>query len=169
MLCRCPNPHRPIQHQIPAQLYSLSDPAKPALSGQAQHLRSCDPVVANDSFAYVTLRSGTPCGTATDGLYTYDITDITNPVLLNTLEMSTPSGLAVTGKIVYVCRKTNGLSIVDVTKTTEPVILKTIEDADFEDVIVYQNLLICYVSTGIRMYDISAPENPVYISTVANN
>ncbi len=150
-------------------IYSLADPAKPTLTGQAQHFRSCDPVVANDSFAFVTLRGGTPCGPVTDGLYTYNILDLTNPVLISTLEMTTPSGLGLNGNIVYVCRKTNGLSVVDVSNIAKPTIRKTMEDADdYEDVIVYDKLLICYVNTGIRLYDISIADNPVYISTVAN-
>lgn len=149
-------------------IYSLADPANPKLTGQAQHFRSCDPVVANDSFAFVTLRGGTACGPATDGLYTYTILDLTKPVLISTLEMSTPSGLGLNGNIVYVSRKTNGLSVVDITNTAKPIIRKTLEDAGFEDVIVFGNLLICYVHTGIRLYDITTPDNPVYINTVAN-
>lgn len=149
-------------------IYSLTNPAKPSLSGQAQHLRSCDPVVANSTFAFVTLRSGTPCGTATDGLYTYNISNVVSPVLVSTLEMSTPSGLALNDSFVYVCRKTNGLSIINVSDVMKPTMVKTIEDADFEDVIVYDKLLICYVSTGIRLYDISTPDNPVFIKNIAN-
>ncbi len=149
-------------------IYSLENPAKPTLTGLAQHLRSCDPVVANDSFAFVTLRGGTPCGSATDGLYVYNIQDITNPVQVSLLEMSTPSGLALNGNIVYVCRQTNGMSVINANKTAEPVMVKTIEEADFRDAIVYNQLLICYVSTGIRLYDISVADNPVFISSVAN-
>ena len=149
-------------------IYSLADPANPTFIGQAQHFRSCDPVVANDSFAFVTLRGGTSCGPVTDGLYTYNILDLTNPVLISSLEMSTPSGLALNRNLVYVCRKTNGLSIVNVSDVAKPTILKTMEDASFEDVIVYGDLLICYVSDGLRLYDISTADNPVFISTVNN-
>ena len=149
-------------------IYSLADPAKPALLGQAQHFRSCDPVVANDSFAFVTLKGGSRCGPVTDGLYTYNVLDLTNPVLISSLEMSTPSGLALNGKILYVCREAEGMSVVNVANAISPSIKKTIPDADFKDVIVYNNLLICYVSTGIRLYDVTIPDNPVYISSVAN-
>ena len=33
----------------------------PAKVGEFTHARSCDPVIADDNFAYVTLHSGTPC------------------------------------------------------------------------------------------------------------
>ncbi len=149
-------------------IYSLTDPAKPKLLGQAQHLRSCDPVVANDSFAFVTLKGGTPCGPVTDGLYTYDVLDLTKPVLISTLELSTPGGLALNGKMVYVCRGEEGLSVIDATDVKQQTIKKTIAEADFKDAIVYDNLLICYVSDGIRLYDVTKPDDPVYISSVAN-
>ena len=45
-------------------LLSLADPAKPLLLGSVAHLRSCDPVVANDSVAFVTLRGSGRCGAA---------------------------------------------------------------------------------------------------------
>ena len=124
--------------------------------------------MANDSFAFVTLKGGSRCGPVTDGLYTYNILDLTNPVLISSLEMSTPSGLALNGTTLYVCRESDGLSVVDVSAVANQSVKKTLTDADFKDVIVYDKLLICYVSTGIRLYDITAPDNPVYISTVLN-
>src|SRR5688500_2246712 len=33
-------------------IYSIDNPAKPVLKGEARHGRSCDPVVANDSVYY---------------------------------------------------------------------------------------------------------------------
>ncbi|MEM9987362.1 MAG: hypothetical protein AAF804_19895, partial [Bacteroidota bacterium] len=43
-------------------IYSLSDPNEPNYVSEFQHVRSCDPVVVEGDFAYVTLRGGTPCG-----------------------------------------------------------------------------------------------------------
>ena len=39
-------------------IYSIADPDVPVLLGEARHTRSCDPVVANDSIAFVTLKIG---------------------------------------------------------------------------------------------------------------
>ncbi len=150
-------------------IFSLVDPARPALAGQAQHLRSCDPVVANDTVAFVTLRGGSPCGPATEGLYTYDITDSSNPELQTIFELSSPAGLALNQTVLYVCRKEMGLSVLDVSNAKAPKLLLTITNASFEDAIVYDTLLICYVSNGIRLYDISKPAYPVFINEVANN
>lgn len=149
-------------------IYSLADPANPKELSEVAHFRSCDPVVANDTMAFVTLRGGTPCGPATDGLYIHDIKNVTNPVLLSVLEMATPSGLALNDSIVYVCQQNNGLSIVNVQNSKAPILRGKIENVYFEDAIVYEKLLICYVSTGINLYDITEAANPVFISTVAN-
>lgn len=148
-------------------IYSLSDPKNPKLLGTASHVRSCDPVVANDSIAFVTLRGGSFCGPATDGLYIHDIKDILKPELLKLVELPTPSGLGLNDSILYVCQLSNGMSVMNVKKPSEPVLIKKIDDAYFNDVIVYNDLLICYVNTGIRLYDITDAENPVYINLVS--
>jgi hypothetical protein len=142
-------------------IYSLDNPASPKKLGEARHLRSCDPVVANDSMSYVTLRGGTACGPATDGLYTYNITDLSKPVQKSLLQLSNPYGLGLTDSIVYVCRGDKGLTVVNVKQSNAPKETKTIKDAEYYDVIPYDQILICYVKTGILLYDISNPGNPV--------
>ena len=39
-------------------IYNLSNPDNPVQDGQFNHVRSCDPVIADEKYAYVTLRSG---------------------------------------------------------------------------------------------------------------
>lgn len=136
-------------------IYSLADPATPKLLGSATHLRSCDPVVVNDSIAYVTLRGGTRCGPAEDGLYTYTITDVTNPVQRSLLKLSNPYGLGLKDTVVFVCRGQNGLTAVNMKNPGTPASMYTLTDANYMDVIPYDDILICYVNTGIILYDIS--------------
>jgi hypothetical protein len=136
-------------------IYSISNPAQPVKLGSARHVRSCDPVVANDSVAYVTLRGGTPCGPAQDGLYIYDIKNIMTPVQKSLLNLSNPYGLGLRDSVVFVCRGQSGLSVVNAKKANAPVVMQTLRDGSYFDVIPYNNLLICYVETGVIMYDIS--------------
>lgn len=149
-------------------IYSITKPATPELLGQASHVRSCDPVVANDSIAFVTLRGNTVCGPATDGLYIHNIKDITKPVLIKTVEMPTPHGLGLKDSLLYICQQENGLSVYNVKHPESPVLRTTIEDDYFNDVIVYNNLLICYVQSGLKLFDISKPAAPKVLSTVMN-
>ena len=149
-------------------IYSVADPDVPVLLGEARHTRSCDPVVANDSFAFVTLRGNQPCGPAEDGLYIYNIKNLLVPSLVNKHLMPTPHGLGIRDSILYVCQKDNGMSIFNISNPASPVLRRKIADKVFEDVICYGDLLICYVSTGLALYDISNATDPVSISVVNN-
>lgn len=149
-------------------IYSISNPAKPALLGSASHVRSCDPVVANDTIAFVTLLGGRTCGPAQDGLYIHYIKDLTKPVLIKNEPIPTPNGLGLSDSILYVCQKANGMSIYNVSKPATPVFRKKINTYTFEDVIPYNNLLICYISNGLVLYDISNKENPVELNVINN-
>lgn len=123
--------------------------------GEARHVRSCDPVVANDTAAYVTLRSGNACGVGEDGLYIYDIKEVDKPVQQSLLRISQPLGLGLKDTVVFVCRMQDGLTLVNVKDPSDPKEMYTIKEADYRDVIPYDDLLICYVSTGLLLYDIS--------------
>jgi hypothetical protein len=149
-------------------IYSLANPAAPVKLGEARHVRSCDPVVANDSIAFVTLLGNQVCGPAQSGLYIYNITNLTSPTLIKTNLMNTPVGLGLADSILYVCQKSNGMSIFNVSNPAVPILRKTITTQTFEDVIPYNNLLICYISTGLILYDISNRANPVQVALINN-
>lgn len=149
-------------------IYSIDTPAIPSKVGEAKHGRSCDPVVATDSVAYVTLKGSTICGPAEDGLYIHDIKNIFKPVLKNTVKVSTPEGLGLQDTTLYVCCNANGLHIYNVSDPYKPVERKVLSDANYKDVITYGNLLICYVTTGILIYDITNPIKPVTLQLVLN-
>jgi hypothetical protein len=140
-------------------IYSIANPAAPTKLGSALHLRSCDPVVANDTVSYVTLQGNTRCGPAESGLYIYDIKNISSPNLMKLMPLTSPFGLGLVDTVVFVCRGNEGLTAVNVKKPTEPKILYTKTDASYLDVIPYEDLLICYVNTGILIYNISDLKN----------
>lgn len=148
-------------------IYSIDTADKPRLIGEARHARSCDPVVANDSVAFVTLKSGTSCGTATSGLYIHDIRNITNPVLKKTIELPEPVGLGLQDSVLYVCCGNQGLKVFNVKKPYAPGLITTKTDGNFVDVIPYNGSLICFVQDGIILYDISNPVSPVFVKKIA--
>lgn len=149
-------------------VYSMVDPKKPKQEGSVQHIRACDPVVANDTLAYVTLRSGVVCGGNQDILNVYDIKSSSTPQLLTTVNMKSPYGLGIRDKALYVCEGKNGMTLLDLTDAAKPIIKKTFTDDIFYDVIPYQDVLIAYVEKGVSFYDISNPLNPVLLSAVKN-
>ncbi|HKZ66869.1 MAG TPA: hypothetical protein VJ111_10955 [Chitinophagaceae bacterium] len=147
-------------------IYSITNPSNPVKLGEARHVRSCDPVVANDTIAYVTLQGGSACGPAQDGLYIYDIKEITAPVQKSLFPISAPLGLGLKDSVVFVCRGSSGLSLINVKNPSSPKLMYTVDDGDFKDVIPYDELLICYVSTGLQIYDISNLNKIVKVGTV---
>jgi hypothetical protein len=149
-------------------IYSLNNPENPQYLGSASHVRSCDPVVANDTIAFVTLRGGTGCGAVTEGLYSYDVRNLLNPALLNILSLQTPYGLGLKNNTLFVCGGSNGLYVVNVANPNSPQTIQTITGNNFRDVIPYNNMLICFVTDGIALYDISNTSNIQLIKKLSN-
>lgn len=86
-----------IGSQDAMYIYDVANAELPKLLSQSNHFRACDPVVANDTNAYVTLHSNATCGGAVNELKTYNIEDVENPILLNTRGLTQPKGLSLYG------------------------------------------------------------------------
>lgn len=149
-------------------IYSLQTPGRPQLVGEAKHARSCDPVVANDSVAFVTLKGDGWCGPAENGLYIHDIKNIMAPALKKMVPLPSPVGLGLQDNILYVCCGSAGLKVFDVTEPYAPTLLTTKTDANFVDVIPYNGTLICFVQNGLVLYDITKPAEPVLVKQLQN-
>ena len=149
-------------------IYSIDTASSPRLVGEAKHARSCDPVVVNDSVAFVTLKSTGNCGPAKAGLYIHDITNILQPVLKNTVELPDPGGLGLQDSILYVCCGSSGMKIFNVKNPYKPVLIATKSDSNYLDVIPYNGMLICDVIDGLVLYDITKPAQPVMIKKITD-
>ncbi len=149
-------------------IYSLEQPSAPKLIGEAKHGRSCDPVVANDSVSYSTLKGSTFCGPATSGLYVYDVRNLSAPVLTKLIPLNEPIGLGMADSALYVCNANEGLKVYDIKDAYFPIEKSTVPGPGFIDVIPYDNLLICWTATGINLYDITNQLTPVFIKNIAN-
>lgn len=149
-------------------IYSIDTASKPRLIGEAKHGRSCDPVVANDSVSYSTLKGNSFCGPATSGLYVYDIKNINNSLLKKTITINEPVGLGLAGSALYVCNSGGGMNVYDVSAPYNPIEKQTITGGYFIDVIPYNDLLICWTKDGIRLYDITNRLQPQFIKNIAN-
>jgi len=152
-------------------IFNIDDPANPQKLSEAISptvMRRCDPVVAKDSVAYATLRTNGACGGIISVLAFYDIKDVKHPVQRNTLPVSEPYGLGYSGNTLYVCDKFRGLMVFDIAQAYDPVFIRNVgaASAGFIDVIPYNNILVCWVSSGIILYDISSPQNPTLIKQI---
>lgn len=149
-------------------IYNISNPTAPTYVSTYIHGTACDPVVVDGDYAYITLRSGTPCNTALNQLEVVDIKTLTNPVLKHTVEMSNPHGLGKWGDVLYVCDGNAGLKVMDA-KTPEtipanPVVQVTSINAT--DVIPFNNRLLMIGTDGLYQYDISNPLQINYLSRI---
>lgn len=151
-------------------IFSLTNPEKPTKLAQADYIvrMSCDPVVAKDSTAYATLNSTGPCGGGISQLVVYNIKDITKPLLQRALPLTGPFGLGISDSALYVCDGQAGMNVYNIRNTYNPQLLRTITGETFYDVIPYGNILICQVSSGIALYDISTRHQPVFLSRILN-
>jgi hypothetical protein len=152
-------------------IYNITNPIAPFQESEVQHITKCDPVVANDTVAYLTLRSGTTCRTNINigELQVYNTKNtLVNPNLTMNIPMATPLGLGIANKTLFVCNQEKGLAVFNITKAYAPVLLQTYSGEIFMDVIPYNNTLVCMLKDGIAYYDISDPTNLIKLSTVKN-
>jgi len=70
-----------------------TDPGSPRHVGDFQHARTIDPVVAQNDIAYVTLREdpSSPFNEIVNQMNVIDISDMTQPTLLDTIPMQGPA------------------------------------------------------------------------------
>lgn len=145
-----------IGSQSAMYVYSIADPEVPVLLGAASHVRSCDPVVANDTFAYVTVRSGSNCGGNVNALMVYSLTNIMQPRQLNTVALENPWGLGISGNRLFVCNGSNGLNTYDITNPAKPSLVRKLQTESFYDVIITPDrMLIAMIQDGMALYQIS--------------
>ncbi len=150
-------------------IYSLSSPGTPVLEGQAQHVRACDPVVANDSMAYVTVRTGSNCGGATNALLVYNIRNLANPVQVATIQLSNPSGLGLgANNRLYVCDGAAGLKVFSIFDPENPTLQKTITGHTFNDIIALDDLLVCGIEDGTALFTVAPGDDIQFAARIAD-
>jgi hypothetical protein len=138
-------------------IYSLTDPVNPQWVSTYWHRSSCDPVVVQDDYAYVTLRTGTFCPSDVNQLDVVDLHDIAGPELLKSYPMFNPHGLGIDDHILFICDGDAGLKIFD---AEDPLNITSHELAHFKDINTYDviptgNILLMIGNDGLYQYDYS--------------
>ncbi len=146
-------------------IYNIDNPEFPEYLSSVEHFTACDPVVANETTAFVTLWSDLGCGNNVNQLEVYDVTEITNPVLLSTRELTEPKGLGLFGNYLIVCD--DEIKIFDISDPTNTVLVHNIDRLAF-DVIIQGDLLIAIGEMGVYQYrlDTSDITNTTSLSTI---
>ena len=135
-------------------IYDVKNPELPKRMSASEHFRSCDPVVANNDYAYVTLHSTAVCGGSINELQTYDIKNIEAPILLNTRGLDRPKGLSLYYNYLIVCDASD-VKIFDVTNPINSIFIKSIPVALGIDVIIRENHLFIISENGLFQYQLN--------------
>ena len=99
----------------------------------------------------------------------YDIKNINAPELKKTIPINGPIGLGMADSALYVSCANEGLKVYSISDVYNPQERKTIPGYHFIDLIPYDDLLICWVSDGIILYDIADRLKPVFITHITNS
>ena len=136
-------------------VYNISNPDQPVQSGQFSHVRSCDPVISDGKFAYVTLRSGTRCQGFTNELDVLSLNTMADPSLLKVYPLTNPFGLSKDGNILFICDGRDGLKLYDATDVRNLKSITTISGPDTYDVITANGRALVVAKDGLYQYDYS--------------
>jgi hypothetical protein len=150
-------------------IYDITNPSNPAAMGQFSHVRSCDPVIADDDYAFVTLRSGTTCQGFNNQLDILDIKYLSSPTLLKTYQMTNPHGLSKDGNLLFICDGKDGLKIYDCTNLNDLQLVKRFKELNTYDVIAMNGIAILVAEDGLYQFDYTNKNNIRMISRIAIN
>ncbi|WP_430816364.1 LVIVD repeat-containing protein [Carboxylicivirga sp. RSCT41] len=145
-------------------IYSLSNPEFPEMLSGVQHFTACDPVIANDTHAFVTLHSNTMCGNNINLLEIYDISKITEPVLVSSRNLISPKGLGLYGNYLIVCD--DEVKIFDISDPNESKLINSINIEAF-DVIIRGNTLIAIGDDGLYQLELENTQTGLSYSTLS--
>ena len=135
-------------------IYDISTPTAPKYLSSYSHVYSCDPVVVQGNYAYVTLNSeNTFCGRNNNRLDIIDISNLSEPVNVAEYGMESPKGLGVDNDLLFLCD--DGLKLYDISNKENITLLQQLS-IKATDVIPNDSILIVTGSEGIYQYDYSS-------------
>nr|WP_321236631.1 hypothetical protein [uncultured Psychroserpens sp.] len=146
-------------------IYSVQNPETPEYLSDVQHFTACDPVVANATHAYVTLHADIGCGTIINVLEIYDVTNVLQPVLISSRDLTKPIGLGLYNDYLIVCD--DEVKIFDISNPENTTLVHAINRNAF-DVIVNNDTLILIGTNGLYQYSLNpnSIQNTEELSTI---
>jgi len=136
-------------------IYNIDQPESPRFVSEFAHSLGCDPVIANDKYAYVTVREGTACRRdqiESNNLITLDISNISNPIETSNQWMINPRGLTFFKGDLYVGEGAAGMKKFNLDDPSSPVLEKFYDDIPANDMIGLEDVMIVTRNEGIFQY-----------------
>tara|TARA_B100001250_G_C19770882_1_gene777124 strand:+ start:278 stop:1084 length:807 start_codon:yes stop_codon:yes gene_type:complete len=156
-----------IGTQSGMHIYSLEKREKPSWISTYEHITSCDPVVVQGDYAYVTLRGGAECQNFNNQLDIIDISELEQPSLFKTYPMINPHGLGIDDNCLFITEGEYGLKMYDITNIDDIILKKHFKDISSIDVIPFMDVLMVIGSDGFHQYNYDCELGEIeYISTI---
>lgn len=134
-------------------MYDIANAPNVNFISSYSHIVSCDPVVANNKYAYVTLHSDQNnnfCRNNINQLDIVNIEDLTQPFIANSFPLIKPLGLGLYGDTLLVCD--NGIKVFDVNDPKNLKLLNAIEEVPAVDIIPNGDVMIIATTEGLKQY-----------------
>lgn len=149
-------------------IYDITLPTSPVSRTFFTHARSCDPVIVDDTLAYVTLRSGTTCGGTVNVLDVVNVKNLTKPVQVISYGMNNPHGLGKDGDLLFICDGSAGLKVYDASnpKTITSNLIYSYPSIQAFDVIPLGDVLVLIGDNGLYQYSYSNVKNITLLSSI---
>ncbi|HOE11930.1 MAG TPA: hypothetical protein PLQ35_13415 [bacterium] len=150
-------------------IFSLANPAQPALVSQIPVVQTYDLSVVGNRLYIVMHGEGTQSNPNPLNFWIVDVTNPANPVVLKRLHVGEAAqGVHATEKWVGIATSHEGVWIVDPNAAAGPTWVGTIEDvgAPAYDVFIRGDRMYVGAEFKLAVYDISAPANPVALDEV---
>lgn len=150
-------------------IFDNQAPASPRLLSIYEHVQACDPVVVQDTLAYVTLRDGTECQTYTNQLEVISISDPMAPELLAVHPMQHPHGLGIDGDKLFIAEGNYGLKVFDASDiyTIGENQLAHYTNVHAFDLIPYQDVVMLIGEDGLYQFDYTDPAELELLSVIS--
>jgi hypothetical protein len=149
-------------------IFDISNPYSPSSLTFFTHARSCDPVIVDDTLAYITLRTGTNCGGIQNVLDVVSIKDITKPALVISYFMNSPHGLGKSGDLLFICDGSAGLKVYNAAdpRLISGNLIYTYPNIQAFDAIPIGNVLVLIGDDGLYQYSFSDVKNISLLSKI---
>jgi hypothetical protein len=140
-------------------IFNISNPVSPSLTSLRLHWRSCDPVITDGKYAYVTLFDAATCGGKINQLEIYNVTDLANPSLVKTYPLSNPHGLSKDGDLLFICDGKDGLKVFDARNVSSLAQVAHLKGMETYDVIALNGIAYVSAKGGLYQFDYSDVNN----------
>lgn len=143
-----------------AYIYDNKNPQEPTFITKVEHIVNRDPIVVDESTAYVTLNN--PSAKVGNELDVIDLSDIQKARIVKIYPMSNPIGLAIKDKKLFICDGKDGLNIFD---AKDPLSINKINTVDVKrpkDIIINDNNQgFVLAEDGVHQYDFTRPTQKI--------